>query len=1142
MWWWLLDDPALTAAALILMLNLLCLGWLSYYEPKPYVSAYRPKAQRMPKSQWIKAYLKVMQETPIPWLRLQLPSTPRARSRRSGYPLGYNRKTKRKSKPPPMVEAFPTTHKDNQNKAVHWDTDGQTLMVDNGASASITPYLKDFIAPPQPINSKVKGIGGHAQATYKGTVQWKIQDDQGQAHRFTLPNSYFVATAPSRILCPQHLAQTAKDNYPLPLGTGEVTGDEYIQLFWNQRKYVKTIKLDPRRNIGVTHTAPGIHKFKEFVAQQAVQTPCPCCFETHVIPDDDDEGSLQPPDPVQPHTQEIQPQFPVQQSGPPITTPAQKEHTSTTITQVDFAPLQNTAPPNVIEPEEEPTKLSPSDELLRWHYKLGHASFKLLQRMASQGDLPKQLASVIPPFCAACKYGKQTKRPWRTKGPQGHIRTTTHPGQVVSVDQLESTTPGFVAQLKDLLTTQRYHYATIFVDQYSKLSFVFLQKRITSAETVLAKQSFERFARDHGVRILHYHADNGRFADNGFIQACKDNNQGITYCGVNAHFQNGVAEKRIRDLQEQARTMLLFAVHKWPRMLSIALWPYALRTANEVRNATPMENQTKTPLELFAQVAIAPKLKHFHTFGCPTYILDNKLQGNHAIQKWQARSRLGIYLGPSPNHSRSISLILNPRTGHTSPQYHVKHDDFFETVKPNKTTNFDEPPPEWKYLARFLQRKRSSHRLEGDTKQASQAAQRNTSVQVSEGASNEQAALHIAGQPTQEELPQPIGEPANPQIMEPLQQQPQNGRLPVAPDIPPALTEETPPSRTTRSGREIRPTARYQQSLAQREQGIVAWEILVDQDEQENIPTAKQQYELQVQLAEPIVYAASSDPDILYLHEAMKAPDRDQFIKAMEREIKGHEDGNHWVLVPKHHVPKGTKVLDAVWSMRRKRRIESQEIYKRKARLNVHGGQQVHGINYWDTYTPVVAWPVIRFFFILSIIQGWKTRQLDFIMAFPQAPIQTPLYMSIPKVYKTPKDENNRPMVLKLIRNIYGQKQGPKVWGDFLHQGLTKASFVQSKVDPCLYYREGLIFLVYIDDCLLLSPSDAMIDQGINDLRMAEPRFNMEDQGTVNDFLGIQVKHKNNGEITLTQPQLIASILNDLHLNKNNVSTRKTPS
>ena len=205
-------------------------------------------------------------------------------------------------------------NKEDQTKAIHSDSDGQQLAVDNGASASITPYLTDFIVPPQPINSKVKGIGRHAQAIYKGTVQWKVQDNQEQSHRFTLPNSYFVASAPSRILCPQHLAQIAKDNYPLPLGTGEVTGDKYIQLFWNQCKYVKTIKLDPRRNIRMTHTALGIHKFQDFIAQQAIQTTCPCCFDIHIIPDDDDDDvSLQLPDPIQTHIQETPPPFSLQQ-------------------------------------------------------------------------------------------------------------------------------------------------------------------------------------------------------------------------------------------------------------------------------------------------------------------------------------------------------------------------------------------------------------------------------------------------------------------------------------------------------------------------------------------------------------------------------------------------------------------------------------------------------------------------------------------------------------------------------------------------------------------------------------------------------------------------------------------------------------
>ena len=115
----------------------------------------------------------------------------------------------------------------------------------------------------------------------------------------------------------------------------------------------------------MTHTAPGIHKFKDFVAQQAVQTPCPCCFDTHVIPVDDDEASLQPPDPIQPQTQEIQPQFPLQQIGPPSTTQEQGGNTLTMTTQVDFTPLQQQDKPNLIEQEEEPTKPIPSDELLR---------------------------------------------------------------------------------------------------------------------------------------------------------------------------------------------------------------------------------------------------------------------------------------------------------------------------------------------------------------------------------------------------------------------------------------------------------------------------------------------------------------------------------------------------------------------------------------------------------------------------------------------------------------------------------------------------------------------------------------------------------------------------------------------------------
>ena len=70
---------------------------------------------------------------------------------------------------------------------------------------------------------------------------------------------------------------------------------------------------------------------------------------------------------------------------------------------------------------------------------------------------------------------------------------------------------------------------------------------------------------------------------------------------------------------------------------------------------------------------------------------------------------------------------------------------------------------------------------------------------------------------------------------------------------------------------------------------------------------------------------------------------------------------------------------------------------------------------------------------------------------------------------------------------------------------------------------------------------DDLIYQGIRDLHSAKPHFKMEDQGTINNFLGIQVKYNSRGEITLTQPQLIASILTNLCLQCNNVIACKTP-
>ena len=184
--------------------------------------------------------------------------------------------------------------------------------------------------------------------------------------------------------------------------------------------------------------------------------------------------------------------------------------------------------------------------------------------------------------------------------------------------------------------------------------------------------------------------------------------------------------------------------------------------------------------------------------------------------------------------------------------------------------------------------------------------------------------------------------------------------------------------------------------------------------------------ELDIDLVHPIAFAASSDPDTLYLHEAMKQPDADQFIKAMAEEIQAHEDNHHWEVVTRDTIPQGTPILPAIWSMRRKRRIDTRAIYKWKARLTIHGGKQEHGINYWETFSPVVRWSTIRLTFILAIKYQWATHQLDFVLAYPQAPVECDLYMEVPRGHQL--YDKRKPSATQLNQNLYVHKHTGIGW------------------------------------------------------------------------------------------------------------------
>ena len=128
-------------------------------------------------------------------------------------------------------------------------------------------------------------------------------------------------------------------------------------------------------------------------------------------------------------------------------------------------------------------------------------------------------------------------------------------------------------------------------------------------------------------------------------------------------------------------------------------WLFAAKCVEEHINNLHVNLDGESPDMLFSSAkAVNVQLRHHHTFGCPVYILDSRLQTNpKGVPKWEPRSRLGIYVGHSSSCAGSVALVLNPKIGLVSPQYHVIYDDQFTTVPHMHNLSV---PPNWAQLVR----------------------------------------------------------------------------------------------------------------------------------------------------------------------------------------------------------------------------------------------------------------------------------------------------------------------------------------------------------------------------------------------------------------------------------------------------------
>ncbi len=205
-----------------------------------------------------------------------------------------------------------------------------------------------------------------------------------------------------------------------------------------------------------------------------------------------------------------------------------------------------------------------------------------------------------------------------------------------------------------------------------------------------------------------------------------------------------------------------------------------------------------------------------------------------------------------------------------------------------------------------------------------------------------------------------------------------------------------------------------------------------------------------------------------------------------------HRNGT-WELIDYSH---GMKVLPCKYVFKVKEN-------KPKVRLVALGCRQMHGIDYNETFAPVVTITTIRTILAVTAHQDLELQQMDVVTAFLNGDLEEDIYMAVPEGLKTNATSNK---VCKLLKSLYGLKQSPRQWYFKMHKFLIKIGFTSSSNDPCLYIRHlssGIVLTaLYVDDLLIAGSSSTEV-QSIKD--KLSHGFEMKNMGEAKVILGIEI-------------------------------------
>uniref|UniRef100_A0A2N9E312 Integrase catalytic domain-containing protein n=1 Tax=Fagus sylvatica TaxID=28930 RepID=A0A2N9E312_FAGSY len=514
--------------------------------------------------------------------------------------------------------------------------------------------------------------------------------------------------------------------------------------------------------------------------------------------------------------------------------------------------------------------------------------------------------------------------------------------------------------------------------------------------------------------------------------------------------QNGVAERKHRHIVDMALTLISQS------SLPLNLWPYAFSTAVFLINRLPsVSRQYTSPWEcLFGST---PDYKSFRVFGCTCY----PLLRSYSRHKLQPRSVPCVFLGYASNAKGFLCYDCSAHRFYVSR--HVKFD---ETSFPYK--NLPSPP--------------------SNSSSSSSVTSHTSSIWLSHLLFFHPCSVpSILGPPPSNSSIPLVSSSIVPSVSLDSYTHSSSSSIPDLPTAPisdtqPApLTPEVPTlvSAPLISSTNIHPMCtRAKSGITKRKPGFLATHT--------SLPGS-----LDYLNTEPTTYTI-----------ACKIP---QWHAAMASEFAALQRQATWTLVPSSS---SQHVIGCRWVFKLKRNADGS-VARFKARLVAKGNHQQAGLDFDETFSPVVKPATVRLVLSLAAQYGWSLRQLDVSNAYLHGSLKEHVFMRQPPGFVDP---NHPSHVCLLQKSIYGLRQAPRAWFEKFSSHLLTIGFTASLADPSLFvYKNGstvIYLLLYVDDIILTGSVPAAIQELIRDLAQA---FELKDLGPLKYFLGLQVEYTPSG-------------------------------